>query len=257
MAGVQGSQARSRGALVATVGVATTLVVIVGSLVLVATRQWLPGVSDCTVTSGGRSVGLSTEDAEEAATAAAGAVRRQASLPAATAAVARVVDLPAGDARAVAAALTGRAWHALSCRHGGSDTSEPDRLDARGLTTRAEAVRRDLLAAFGRQQLGGYAPGGVTTGHMPGSAHYEGRAVDVFYRPVNRPHRVRGWATAQYLVANADRLAIDTVIYDARIWTARRAFQGWRDYSPDTTGRSRAVARILAHRDHVHVDVAD
>ena len=157
----------------------------------------------------------------------------------------------------VAAALTGRARHAFSCRHGGSGSSEPDRLDSRGLTTRAEAVRRDLIAAFGPQQLGGYAPGGVTTGHMPGSAHYEGRAVDVFYRPINRPHRVRGWATAQYLVANADRLAIDTVIYDARIWTARRAVQGWRDYSPDTSGRSRAVARILTHRDHVHVDVAD
>jgi hypothetical protein len=243
--------------VVATVGVVTTLVVIVGGLVLVATRQWLPGISDCTATSGDRTVGLSTDDAQRAARAAARSVRRNASLPRAATAVARVADLSDGDARVVAAALTGRAWHALSCRHGGSDSSEPDRLDARGLTARAETVRRDLVAAFGPQKLGGYAPGGVTTGHMPGSAHYEGRAVDVFYRPVDRPGKVRGWATAQYLVANADRLAIDTVIFDARIWTARRSLQGWRDYSVDTSGRSRAVARILEHRDHVHVDVAD
>ena len=66
-----------------------------------------------------------------------------------------------------------------------------------------------------------------------------------------------GWATAQYLVANAERLAIDTVIYDGRIWTARRSFEGWRSYRVDTTGRSAEVVAVLEHRDHVHVDVAD
>ena len=92
---------------------------------------------------------------------------------------------------------------------------------------------------------------------MPGSAHYEGRAVDVFVRPISPRNKTRGWAMAQYLVAHAERLEIDTVIFDGRIWTARRAGQGWRDYEPDTSGRSRAVAAILEHRDHVHVDVAD
>ena len=181
-------------------------------------------------------------------------------LPVGTAATAikGQVDLSDADARIVARALTGRAPHSLSCRHGGAAQQESDRLSARGLTARAEAVRRDLIGAFGRQQLGGFAPGGVTTGHMPGSAHYEGRAVDVFYRPADaRTHRRHGWATAQYLVAQADRLAVNTVIYDGRIWTARRALEGWRTYAPDTAGRSAAVAAVLEHRDHVHVDVAD
>lgn len=145
----------------------------------------------------------------------------------------------------------------LTCLRGGSDEREPDRLDRRGLTARAEAVRGDLRSSFGPVRTGGFAPGGVRSGHMPGSAHYEGRAVDVFFRPISTESKRRGWQVAQYLVAHAERFAIDTVIFDDRIWTARRADEGWRDYRVDTTGRSRATARILEHRDHVHVDVAD
>ena len=67
---------------------------------------------------------------------------------------------------------------------------------------------------------------------MEGSAHYEGRAIDVFVRPIDADNRSRGWAIAQYLVAQADRLDIQTVIFDDRIWTAAgvRSGNGWRDY---------------------------
>ena len=41
---------------------------------------------------------------------------------------------------------------------------------------------------------------------MEGSAHYEGRAVDVFVRPISAANTKRGWAIAHYLVAQADRL---------------------------------------------------
>ena len=134
---------------------------------------------------------------------------------------------------------------------------ESDRLSADGLTTRAERVRSDLAARLGGLPLGGLAPGGVHTGHMPGSAHYEGRAIDVFFRPVDARNKDRGWALAQYLVAQAERLEINTVIFDGRVWTARRGFQGWRDYRVSHAGRSAATVAILEHRDHVHVDVAD
>ena len=51
----------------------------------------------------------------------------------------------------------------------------------------------------------------------------------------------------------ADRLEVDTVIYDGRIWTEGvRSEQGWRDYDPPARSGDRA---ILEHRDHVHVDV--
>ena len=112
--------------------------------------------------------------------------------------------------------------------------------------------RSDLERVFGPQSLGGFAPGGVRDGHMPGSAHYDGRAVDVFFRPITPTNQVRGWAVAQYLVAQAARLDIATVIFDDRIWTARRSSAGWRDYdAPSGPGD----ADVLAHRDHVHVDV--
>ena len=102
-----------------------------------------------------------------------------------------------------------------------------------GLTPRADAVRQDLLATFGKLSTGGYAPGGVQSGHMEGSAHYDGRAVDVFVRPISTANTTKGWAMAQYLVARADLLNIQTVIFSDKIWTAGgRSDSGWRDYTP-------------------------
>ncbi len=234
------------------------LAVLVASLMIVlGVPRWFPGVGECTVTEGDRTVELSTDEAENAASVAAASVRQRRPAGTASAAVAELLDSSESDARIVAAALTGRSAHALTCRHGGADDEEKDRLNGVGLTGRAAIVRSDLDRAFGRQRVGGFAPGGVTSGHMPGSAHYEGRAVDVFVRPVTKKNQARGWALAQYLVAHADRLQITTVIFDGRIWTERRAVQGWRSYQPDTAGRSARVAAILEHRDHVHVDVAD
>jgi RES domain-containing protein len=243
---------RRRPALVA----AALALVAVALLVVVAVRG-LTGAPECEVTVGDRTVDLTTAQAESAAGVSARSVRSGLSLPATSTAVARAAGLSAADAGAVASALTGRSRHALTCTHGGADETESDRLDRHGLTHRAEHVRLDLDQAFGHLPDGGFAPGGVRSGHMPGSAHYEGRAVDVFVRPISPRNKAKGWAVAQYLVANAERLEIDTVIFDARIWTARRAEEGWRVYLVSTSGRSRDTVRILEHRDHVHVDVAD
>lgn len=159
----------------------------------------------------------------------------------------------AEDARALASALTGYSTGGqFSCVvRNGSDLQEQRPRD-NGLTRRADAVRRDVLRAFGDLPLGGFAPEGVRDGHKDGSTHYEGRAVDIFVRPINEANNRLGWAIAQYVVAHADRLEVQTVIFDGRIWTARRSTQGWRDYDPPDRPGDRAV---LEHRDHVHVDV--
>jgi hypothetical protein len=157
------------------------------------------------------------------------------------------------DGRAVASALAGYSAAGLSCV---VHASEPTgaKAGANGLTDQANAVRRDLVRAFGPLSMGGFAPGGVKSGHMEGSAHYEGRAIDIFFRPVDADSRRRGWSVAQYLVANARRLAIEHVIFDGRVWTAGAASEdGWRRYVvPKNAVGDR---RILEHRDHVHVDV--
>ncbi|WP_426241551.1 hypothetical protein [Nocardioides sp. LHG3406-4] len=161
-----------------------------------------------------------------------------------------------GDARVLASALTGNSPRAFSCTIDEADEAGSSQLNDEGLTRRAARVRKDLVAAFGEQSMGGFDPGGVSAGHMAGSAHYEGRAIDVFVRPVSPDNRKRGWAMAAYLTAQASRLDIDTVIFDDRIWHAgSRSDDGWTDY--DVPSSSRGDRAILEHRDHVHVDVHD
>jgi hypothetical protein len=157
------------------------------------------------------------------------------------------------DARVLASTLTGYSPAGFSCvvRH---DDMAAQKERRNGLTRRANAVRRELRHTFGPLPIGGFAPGGVTSGHIPGSAHYDGRAIDVFFRPTGPASRRHGWAVAHYLVARAAALGIDTVIYDDRIWTAGlRSEAGWREYD-EPSGPNQAV---LEHRDHVHVDVVE
>ena len=96
----------------------------------------------------------------------------------------------------------------------------PDRLRPSGLTPRADLVRRDLEAAFGAAVARRLRARRRRSGHMEGSTHYDGRAVDVFVRPVSEENNRRGWAIASYLVTQADRLDIQHVIFDGRIWTS-------------------------------------
>ena len=160
------------------------------------------------------------------------------------------------DGRALASALTGNSPQAMWCDVDGDADEATDALDEAGLVPRAAAVRRDLEARFGPLSLGGFEPEGVSSGHMEGSAHYEGRAIDVFFRPVTPENTKRGWAVATYLVANAERLHIKTLIFDDRIWHAgSRSGDGWTDYRVPSS--SRGDRAILEHRDHVHVDVFD
>ncbi|NPC95847.1 hypothetical protein [Nocardioides sp. zg-DK7169] len=156
------------------------------------------------------------------------------------------------DARVLASALTGNSRGAFTCTVDADVDEAPDRLRPSGLVARADAVRLEVLSVFDDPPLGGFEPGGVGTGHMKGSTHYDGRAVDIFVRPVSPENKVRGWAIAHYLVAQAARLDVQTVIFDGRIWQARRSDEGWRDYDPPARAGDRD---ILEHRDHVHVDV--
>ena len=161
---------------------------------------------------------------------------------------------PSADSLAVARTLLGQRGPALTCvlpvtAGNGLPTEPAGRL---GLTPRAETLRTALREVFGRQSLGGFAPGGVTTGHIEGSAHYEGRAIDVFFRPITPETTRAGFQTALWAVAHAERLHLATVIFDRKVWTAVDSLQGWRDYKYPGGSTDNPV---LLHEDHVHLDV--
>jgi hypothetical protein len=229
--------------------------------VVVVRTLGLPWLSsrECTARSGDRTVSLSVEEAEHAgriaaAVVASGRRAREATRLLRTGVPGRELDR--ADAGVVASALTGNSPEGFTCTLRGGPGGASDAIGADGLVPRAERVLRDLRKTFGaRLPVGGFAPGGVSTGHMPGSAHYEGRAVDVFVRPISPAHRIRGWAIASYLMTQADRLDVRTIIFDDRIWTRPRSAAGWRHYQ--VPSGSRGDRAILEHRDHVHVDVFD
>jgi hypothetical protein len=167
---------------------------------------------------------------------------------------ARLADaLPTGyDDRATARALLGHDGPALTCYHGQAVPRE-EKLGPTGLTAKAERLRRAVRRAFGPLPMGGFAAGGVSTGHVDGSSHYDGRAMDVFFRPHTDAVRARrGWVLAQWLVARGARYDVLSVIYRDRIWTVWASSSGWREYVHPSGNRRDPVLR---HLDHVHTAV--
>jgi hypothetical protein len=143
---------------------------------------------------------------------------------------------------------------AVTCRiapiRASADAKEPPL----GLTPRAQELRDEVRAQFGKVPDGGFGPEETLPGRRPSGEHSQGRAIDYFFRPHEDPAQARaGWALANWAVANAERLGIRTVIYRDRIWTAWRSAQGWRDYRFRGADSDNPVNR---HLDHVHIDVA-
>lgn len=151
----------------------------------------------------------------------------------------RLADGPPEDAGA-----------SLTCQGSDSSSLQEEQLSVTGLTPRAEQLREAMTEVFGEQSLGGFAPGGVGHGHGADSTHYDGRAIDIFFRPVTEENRREGWILAHWLVAHAEDLDIQYVIFDDRFWSVHSSRGQWQDYAAPDPGNE-----ILRHLDHVHVDV--
>jgi hypothetical protein len=151
------------------------------------------------------------------------------------------------DARVLASALTGWSPAAVTCTvRLGSYAAE--QADASGFTPRAQAVAAEVRTWFGADTpISTYRTAAGT------STHDRGTALDVFFPMENGAGGREGWAAAHWLVANSDRLGVAVVIYDDKIWSARRSAQGWRDYT-HPSGSTTVTDR---HLDHIHVDVAE
>lgn len=204
--------------------------------------DWPRWGSECTVRTAEGEVGLDREQAQLATTAVALAARG--AEPPDTSGIddsvlRRLADGPPEDAGA-----------SLACRGSAAGDLPEQELTETGLTPRAERLRQAMAEVFGEQSLGGFAPGGVGHGHGAESMHYDGRAVDVFFRPVSEENRREGWLLAHWLVAHAEDLDVQYVIFDDRFWSAHSPRAQWRDYDAPDPGNE-----ILRHLDHVHVDV--
>jgi hypothetical protein len=265
--------------------VTLTLVLLLGALATYALRSSSLGNvlglggPDCVLVSGETRQEWSTDEAMTATTVAGVGTRIGATVNGVAAAVSRAlaaeresamspeaarevyrglpdVARPGGDAVQLAELLLGHRGGVLSCTVPLTDQVGLARQDAGelGLTRRADAVRVAMREVFGKQILGGFEPQGVSSGHVEGSAHYEGRAIDVFFRPISEANQRLGWQQAMWAVAHADDLDVATVIFDRQIWSVWRSVQGWRTYRYPGGATANPV---LLHEDHLHVDVAE
>ncbi|MQA78058.1 MAG: hypothetical protein GEV10_06205 [Streptosporangiales bacterium] len=155
-----------------------------------------------------------------------------------------------GDARARARAVPGTVGGPFAVASTVEGDAGAGPMGADGLTPRARRVRDLIRSEFGESDIGGYCPGGCSSGHIAGSDHYSGRAVDVMITPWRSPARVaKGWRLASWVVGNARPLHVKYVIYRDRIWTPGRGWHAYRHPSGDTSNPT------LRHLDHVHVSV--
>ncbi|MBA3741994.1 hypothetical protein [Sporichthya sp.] len=125
-------------------------------------------------------------------------------------------------------------------------------MASNGLTLRTIAMIRGWAEAYGGRPIGGFAPGGVSGGHIENSAHYDGRAVDIFFSLSDPDNKARGWLLAHWLIAHADYYQIATLIFDDTVWSNVNSVMGWRPYV-HPSGDSTNVT--LRHLDHIHADV--
>ncbi|MFW6034025.1 MAG: M23 family metallopeptidase [bacterium] len=136
-----------------------------------------------------------------------------------------------------------------SCTPGGGLSCPPTGLPAEdGLTPDAQRVLRCIATTFPQ----------ISTFHGVGdrpneSDHPSGRAVDAMIPDWVLPAgNELGWQVAEWVQANHVCLGVTYVIWDAQIWSADRASDGWRPYDhPNGWTDANAL-----HQNHVHVSVA-
>src|SRR5690625_3095475 len=105
----------------------------------------------------------------------------------------------------------------LTCRAASTDGLEKQDLTETGLTPRAQKVLDSVTEVFGAQSIGGYEPGGVSAGHGTDSAHYDGRAIDFFFRPISDDNRSESWQLTHWLVAHTGELVVANVIFGVQV----------------------------------------
>lgn len=100
---------------------------------------------------------------------------------------------------------------------------------------------------FGFKTIGGWRPFNAANHDDPKYGHTAGLALD-FMTPDAANKSDSGDKLAAYLVANANQLHVEYIIWEQRIWSAPRAAEGWRAMGD----RGGVTAN---HFDHVHLSL--
>ncbi|GAB3870486.1 peptidoglycan-binding domain-containing protein [Terrabacter terrigena] len=96
------------------------------------------------------------------------------------------------------------------------------------------------------------------------SEHSDGRAVDSFFNMRNTAERAEANALITWLLAkdkagnpyaNARRLGIMYIIWNDKMWSSYRTFEGWRPYSTCATTPASSYD-TACHRNHIHVSLS-
>ncbi len=109
-------------------------------------------------------------------------------------------------------------------------------FNKQNLLPHVAAYGDELLQMFGLKTIGGWRKSDPYPDH-PG-----GYALDLMTNDVGSPtvRNPKGDAISNYLIANADRLGVDYIIWNGKSWNSRR--RSWANYSGSNP-----------HTDHVHV----
>lgn len=128
---------------------------------------------------------------------------------------------------------------------------KPEGMLPNGLTPRTNRVRKLVARKFPAVagDIGGYCPGGCTGGHIAGSDHYDGHALDI-----TTSNETRGDRISRYLITHQP-LGVHYIIWRNRIWNAERTGAGWRRYCPSNCPYGDTSDSTALHMDHVHVSV--
>ena len=137
--------------------------------------------------------------------------------------------------------LSGGKFFTTESKHlvgGGPGKSSPG--SSKGLVPIMARARQFVMDTFGVNDIGGFA----RSGHMPGSKHYVGKAIDV----MTYANKALGQRIADYFATGPGhrRFNVENTIFNHRIHNQR----GWHAYGE----RGNAT---LNHEDHVHVDTWD
>ncbi len=109
-------------------------------------------------------------------------------------------------------------------------------FDKQHLLPRTATVGDELMQMFGLRTIGGWRKSDPYPDH-PG-----GYALDLMTNDIGGPklRNPKGDAIANYLIANADRIGVDYIIWNGQSWNSRR--RTWAKYSGSNP-----------HTDHVHL----